>query len=85
MLANKTLEDVRKDITDWVEGFGVDAKPYEEAINRLALLTECEVVSHLFQRLSLQTSFGALSQENNVAMKMGVAHCFNDLSSVLRT
>ena len=84
MLANKILEDARKSVTEWVEGFGVSAEPYKEAIERLALLTECEEIANLFQRLSLQASLGALAEEDNVGMKMGIAHCLNDLSSVLR-
>lgn len=84
MSANKTLEDARKRIVDWVEGFGVSTEPYKEAIDRLALLTETAEVSALLQRLSLQASYGALAQEDNTAMKMGIAHNLNELSDVLR-
>lgn len=84
MLANKTFEDARRSIVDWVEGFGVSAESHKEAVDQLALLTEHAEVSELLQRLSLQVSYGALAQEDNTVMKMGVAHCLNELSNVLR-
>ena len=84
MLGNKTLAEACEDVSEYVRGFGIDPAKHETAVNLLAHLTEQDEVSALFQLMSVRASCDALMNEQNVQMKMGMAHAFNELSILLR-